>query len=101
MHGVVGQYGVTVLLRAALEEEHVSEDATVQLLRTAEICVMDLILRLLNVIRETVQVRICIFNFLNGVKFISLALKRKILAKYRVYQKKGNPTLKYSSAFII
>ena len=62
MRGVVGQYGATVLLRVVLEEEHVSAVATVQLLLTAEICVKDLILRLLNVTKEIVQVWICIFQ---------------------------------------
>jgi hypothetical protein len=59
VRGVAGQYGVTALLHAVLEEEHVSVDVTVQILRMAEICVVDLILRLLNVIRKTAQVWIC------------------------------------------
>lgn len=59
---MVGQYGATVLLRVVLEEDRVSAVATVQLLLMAEICVKDLILRLLNVTKEIVQVCICIFQ---------------------------------------
>lgn len=62
MRGVVGQYGATVLLRVVLEEDRVSAVATVQLLLMAEICVKDLILRLLNATKEIVQVCICIFQ---------------------------------------
>ena len=60
VRGVVGRCGVTVLLRVARDEEHVSEDVTVQLLRMVEICVMDLILKLLNALRKIVHVWICI-----------------------------------------
>ncbi len=56
VRGAAGLCGVTVLLHAALDEGRVSEDVTVQLLRMAEICAMDLTLRLLNVLREIAQV---------------------------------------------
>ena len=57
--------------------------------------------KIINMARKTIKNKPRRLNMQITELSVSPVTMHKTTAIYRVYQKKGNPTLKYSSAFII